>query len=73
MYQHFYFQAEQSVTYHIKRIMNGYMPPLAADPDNLINAAEAEERIQLSATRERQFVLLSDQQDYDYNRRTWNR
>lgn len=48
VYQHFYFQAEQSVTYHIKRIMNGYMPPLAADPDNLINAAEAEERIQLS-------------------------
>ena len=48
VYQHFYFQAEQSVTYHVKRIMNGYMPPLAADPDNLINAAEAEERIQLS-------------------------
>ena len=53
VYQHFFYQAEQSVTYHIKRIMNGYMPPLAADPDNLINAAEADERIQLSGDQRR--------------------
>ena len=53
VYQHFFYQAEQSVTYHIKRIMNGYMPPLAADPDNLINAAEADERIQLSGGQRR--------------------
>ncbi len=53
----FLLQAEQSVTYHIKRIMNGYMPSLAADPDNLINAA-AEERIRHLQIRERQIQRL---------------
>ena len=48
VYQHFFYRAEQSVTFHIKRIMNGFMPPTAANVDNLINAAEAGERIRLS-------------------------